>query len=150
MRPCIRLLQSLGKVYATDYWDFSTLRPTPVNDTMDAIATHMSTERITRTVMRPVLERVLSLFEYHCHSQVTEVLYKCATKVKDSPRVGEWWGARCGSHSGKVVSVVSTDKGIGPDFCECTQGDKITLQLIPALGVCGDLTQLLRDRHNHM
>ena len=60
--PAVQLLQSLGMVYATDFWESDTLRSAPVNNTFLRIRSHISH-------MRPVLTRILSVFEHYCMIQ---------------------------------------------------------------------------------
>ena len=106
MLPAIKVLQSIGKIYATDYWDFHTLRPTPIPDLLTEIAADMHKAKITKAQMVPVLERVFHSFYNVLFHTVTEKLQRCGTIIKDSPKVGEWWGDRTGHYAGKAVRVL--------------------------------------------
>ena len=93
----VQLLQSLGMVYATDFWESDTLRPAPVNNTLLRIRSHMARHNVRVSHMRPVLTHILSLFEHYLYDSVYEVLRLCATTVGDSPRVRELWGKKSGA-----------------------------------------------------
>ena len=141
--PAVTLLQSLGMVYATDYWDYNTLKPAEVDDTLFRLRSHMTSHNVLISQMRPVLTRILSLFQHYLYNAVYLPLRLCATTVGDSPRVQEYWGERSGKYAGKVYRVVSRARDIPEDFCTCTHGNIIHLHLFESNGGCGDTNTLL-------